>query len=253
MNVIEKSNWFNPNYEYLKNKSVVEYDLKDGGLSVIKEYNLLKPEYIDKLSKMTKENRKIVIGKLQARNSKLAVSLVKAFGDARELFVNTNHIQDSEILCIKKDALFIINRTDIVSQVSNNLLFRPKNSYSSIIRLNEKEFYYDPETNILDTKGFTDNVKDEERDFLFKDIKNFLKQSEKINKQDIFINLKQYRMDYLNLELPILTYKNIDNDAYVFDNYSMDNIDKKDLINADISHNFMMYLMPMFNLILSSY
>ena len=96
--VSEKSNWINKNIKYLKNVSITEYDIHDGGLSIISEYQLLPKNKIEKLKTYEKQQKNIVIGKLQAKNPDLAKNMVEGFGKARDLFVTQNNIPIDNIL-----------------------------------------------------------------------------------------------------------------------------------------------------------
>jgi len=254
MNVKDRSNWTNKNIEYLKNVNITEYDLASGGLSVIKEYKLLDEKYIKNLDEMEKEKKNIIIGKLQAKLPNLAKNMVVCFGKARQLFIDNNSIADDEILSIKKDALFIINKRGLRldGKLSSNLNFRPKNNYSSYIRLNNKEFYYSSLIKESDIKGISEETKESQKDYLIKDINRFLNQSEKIQKEYLYQNLKQYRSDYLNRKLPIETYRNLDTGMFSVDDFELQTVDVSYIDQIDISYNFVFYIRPLIQLLLDN-
>ena len=52
----------NESNPYLFNTDIFEYDMKDAGFSLIKEFNLLDKSTIDKLSKQDKNTRTVNIG-----------------------------------------------------------------------------------------------------------------------------------------------------------------------------------------------
>ena len=85
--VQQKSNYTNKNILYLKNVSITEYDLKSGGFNVIREFKLLPEDKIKLLETYEKDKRNIVIGKIQAKSSKLSKEMVEGFGKARAKFV----------------------------------------------------------------------------------------------------------------------------------------------------------------------
>ena len=68
INVLLKSNWTNKEIKYLKNVSIVEYDLQSGGLNIIKQFKLLPQEKINQLESFDKEKRNIAVGKLQIKD-----------------------------------------------------------------------------------------------------------------------------------------------------------------------------------------
>ena len=47
-----RSNWFNPNIQYLFDEEIIEYDIRDAGFSLIRQYKLLSPDKIQELGAM---------------------------------------------------------------------------------------------------------------------------------------------------------------------------------------------------------
>ena len=86
-------------------KSVIrEYDMREAGFNLIKEYQLLKKSEIKRLEEnFTKQERTIEIGKLQNSNKYLAKNMMEAFKEARKQFCDLNDIENEDILSIKKD------------------------------------------------------------------------------------------------------------------------------------------------------
>ena len=91
------------------------------------------------------------------RNDKTISNILKqGFKEARHMFCEANDIKERDILAIKKDALFLIDRNP--SKVSfDNIEFKLKNTYESYYNLANMEFYY---TTIneekIDVKGMSD-------------------------------------------------------------------------------------------------
>ena len=61
MELYECDLYINDNNPYLFNADIFEYDMKDAGFSLIKEFNLLDKSTIEKLSKQDKDIRKVNI------------------------------------------------------------------------------------------------------------------------------------------------------------------------------------------------
>ena len=151
-----KSNWKNPNIEYLFNDEIIEYDIQDAGFSLIKQHHLLPDEVIRKLEIMGKgEERHIAIGKLQRENKQLATDLNNRFTDIRSIFINSNKLTDNDIISVKKDAIYTIGTCN---RVNFGLIhFVPKNKYSSYIGFTDiqnLEIYYSVDR--IDVKGMSD-------------------------------------------------------------------------------------------------
>ena len=75
----EKSNWFNPKIEYLFNSLIYEYDMRNAGFSIIREFGLLPSSEILRLEKLEKSIQTIEIGKLMGNNKQFYSSLKKHF------------------------------------------------------------------------------------------------------------------------------------------------------------------------------
>ena len=251
MNVKDKSNWLNKDINYLKNVNITEYDLASGGLSVIKEYQLLPKDKIAILDKMDKESKNIAIGKLQAKLKNLAKNMVIGFGLARQSFVDLNTIPDENILAIKKDAMFLINCSGIEGNISDNLHFREKNTYTSYMYINRKEFYFSSSTREIDVKGVSEEVRTAQKDYLFSDFAKFMLIGEKGDPDLLMNKLTEYQIKYLSKKLPLETYRNLDTGLFTYsNNFELEYIDESFIDDLDISYNYMTYVLPMIQILL---
>ena len=125
------------------NASIIEWDMKRAGLNLIKEFQLLPDEKIRELEKMKKLDCDIAIGKLQIKDKEFSKNIEKAFTDMMNLFLETNSIdKDLDILSIKKDACFTINKNVKVSEFGKYIKFVPKNEYHAYIYLKPLEIYF---------------------------------------------------------------------------------------------------------------
>ena len=65
-NLYEKDTFLNHNIPFLFNKEITEYDMKDAGFSLTKEFKLLDSDTVKMLESMDKVKRKIKMGKIQS-------------------------------------------------------------------------------------------------------------------------------------------------------------------------------------------
>lgn len=131
----DRSTWLNPNIEYLLNEDIIEYDMKSAGLSLIKQFRLLDPKLIEELSHMEKFAATVRIGKLQGKDHAFSKALLGKFAEMRSAFITANGLTDDRIISVKKDAIFTIGSCDRLE--FGEVVFVPKNSYSSYLRLTE--------------------------------------------------------------------------------------------------------------------
>ena len=150
--------WMNPNIEYLFNTEIIEYDMKEAGFSLIKQYKLLNTDAITKLNQLGKDERKIAIGKLQRYGDLSSSVLSSKFAEMRGLFLTGNSLTDNEIITVKKDAIFTIGKCK--KHKFDGIEFVEKNHYSSYIRFvnnsNIEIFYNDINGSELEIKGIGD-------------------------------------------------------------------------------------------------
>ena len=245
-NIYEKDILMNDNILYLFNKSIYEYDMKNGGYNLSKAYNLLPEETLDKLGKYKKDRRTVEIGKLQRSNSEFKNNLQQAFKDARKLFFEANELDINDVISIKKDAIFTTKYCKYQNFL-DFIEFRPKNTYSSYIRLNKKvELYYSPIQ--LDIKGLGDESIEYHRDYMIKFINTFFSKMETDNEVNTLRFLRSFVDKYKNKELDIEYYRRFDRDSYFdivgdtlqYKDYWQENID-----DIDISFNYFEILMKL--------
>lgn len=209
-----QSNYLNPNIEYIFNEEIIEYDLRDAGFSLIKEFKLLPEDVIRWLNSLDKGmERHVAIGKLQRDDKDFSSKLMAKFADIRRFFISANELTDDSIISVKKDAIFTIGECNRLK--FGSLTFIPKNHYTSYIRLNNinnMELYYSP--SVIDIKGMGDRSINRHRlytlDFLRKIIPLIEVKDSKSHRLMIdFIN--KYKNDQLDEEF-YLEFNNLSKD-----------------------------------------
>ena len=169
-----KSVWYNESIEYLFDSNIIEYDIRDAGFSIVKQYQLLSAEKIRELEQLPKGmERHIAIGKLQRDDKGLSEALNEGFTKVRKVFVTYNGLTDDDIICVKKDAIFT---TRPVQQTRfEHIEFADKNHYTSYMRfpMNQNiELFYSNTTGDITVKGISDISLNKHRLYML----NFLKE-----------------------------------------------------------------------------
>lgn len=245
----ERSLYLNPNIDFLFGRNIIEFDMKSAGLSLIKYYNLLDEHTIASLEQMEKTARNKQIGIIQRDNPEFKNSLSNAFIDMRRIFIETLNLNDIDILSIKKDAIFIIDPPTKKEVCFKNVIFVPKNKYTSYINLNKKEFYINSLMKQIDVKGLSSV--ELHRKYLLDFILKFATMNEKSSNVDIIIRtLVRFVKDYRNRKLPVEFYREMNNSGmyrvyqdYLDDFVEISNTD--DIDNLDISYNYINYIAPL--------
>lgn len=236
----ERDSFINENIPFLFNKEIIEYDMKDAGFSLTREYKLLDDSTIEKLDKFKKDKRKVEMGKIERDNSDYRDAKKEAFKMARRMFFEANELEPSDIISIKKDAILTTKKCQYQS-FGKYILFRPKNFYTSYIQLGKRlEFYYSPEH--LDVKGISDDVLKLHEDYMLKFIKLFFNKMETEDDITVIEFTKRFITKYKRKELEVGYYRRfnhesnfilLNNDTDTFMDYWEESKD-----DLDISYNF---------------
>jgi len=187
-----KSTYTNPNIEYLFNSEIIEYDMQDAGLSIIKTYGLLPKVDIQSLEGLDKDARNRQVGILQINNKFLKDSLLEKFAEMRKLFIEANDLTDHRIISVKKDAIYVIGECKNLK--FGKVVFVKKNEYSSYIRLaanNNIEIYYKDRT--LDIKGIGDITLNRHRLYLMEFLDKIISDIEMKN-----VSVKRYIVKFIS-------------------------------------------------------
>lgn len=245
---MSNQNYLNKNIDIIL-FPIREYDMSEAGFSLIKEYELLPASLIKKLeTKYTKKERTIKIGKLMNKYEDLSENLMDAFKKARKLFIEENNLNKSDILAIKKDAIFVIRKSCKILNFGKYITFKLKNTYTSYYHIGRYEFYYSSKNDKMDIKGLTVTSP------LLNEIQKILKYYEN-NKSMIYKVLKNLRNKYLNKEFDIEYYRELNSKNmfrlnYEFGRqriYAEDCIDKS-IIN--IEYNYLNIILPLINIMI---
>lgn len=145
----------NRNYPFIHDAEVIEWDIKSANTSVMEYYQLAEDSLIKRLSKLSKIEREVAVGKLQQKKPEFAKQLEKAFNDIIEEFMRANNLDDDDIVSIKRDAVFVKNHV-IKNHTFGPVKFIPKNSYKHVVLLPKYEVYVSDST--TDVKGIADEV-----------------------------------------------------------------------------------------------
>lgn len=190
----KQTTWMNLNIEYLFDDEIVEWDIKDAGFSLIKEFKLLPEDEIARLNRMDKGlQRHIEIGNMQKNDKEFSNRLLNAFADARKFFMQTNNIVDNDIVSVKKDAFFITRKPNRVN--FGQIHFVAKNTYSSYLRfsnIHNIEIYYMPDGH-MDFKQIGDSCIARHKLYTVEFLKGFIRRMENHD-----TSVKRYMMKYIS-------------------------------------------------------
>lgn len=248
--------WTNPDRKLICGAEIVEWDIKSGNTSIMKEHRLIHPKTISELEKMTKQDRVVAVGKLQAKIKDLAKNLEKGFDNAVNSFIQNNQIErDYDIISIKRDAVFLCNVCVDTPYVGEYIKFVPKNMYHAYMNLSNKEVYFKHDGTVH-VKGINDSLvplHSEGINSLLKVVIEYLERMDFIN---LNIYLRDFAEAYKKRELPFDYYRNYDNESkfvlYVNgERILIESITEDMIDNIDIAYNYINVIMPLIELVIA--
>jgi hypothetical protein len=250
----KKHNYLDKNKRCIISLPIRAYDMVAGGYSVLKREKVFSQEEMEYLDNTSKFKRNYYIGN-KVRKENLSEVLMNGFIKARKLFIEANKITDDEILSIKKDAIFLVNKpARYLSFRDEGLEFRLEESYSSYYYINDMEIYFSNNNSLINIKGINDDMLEKHREFFLDDLVKIFKlvEGRDIGRRNMFI--KSYRDLYLKKELDIGCYRQLDQlsmflykDQIANSRILIDDID--DISKIDITYNYLNYLVPLYNMI----
>ena len=211
---------YTANISYLTNTFITEYDISKANINVLYEAGVIKKDIYEYLYSAERMERQKFVGMLQKNNHDIVRVLQQGIKEAKRKLFTYNNVKDYDVLSIRNDAVFIINRK--LNNTEFGLIkFLPKNIYTSFYKINYKlidlEFYYYynniDKTEMLDIKGLSnDNYKLHENYFiqLLKDIFYSIQ----VSSPEVSLRMiKDIYNKYISLEFPIEYYRKFNYDS----------------------------------------
>ena len=223
--------WDNINYSaeisYLPNTLIYEYDISKANINVLYSKGVIDKKTYDYLYNAERMVRQVYVGKLQ--RDKAIVDILKAgIIEAKKMLFEANDIKDYEVLSIKNDAVFIINRNLINTQFGL-INFVNKNQYTSFYKIKNLEMYYYynniSKEEYLHIKGISDDILYLHDKYMIQLLKDIF-YAVQIEGIEIAIRmLKDFYNKYVTRNLDVGYYR-------MFDNESMYHFNFKSVVNA---------------------
>lgn len=233
---------------FIVSSYIREYDISKANINILYKYKVLTKEQYEYYLTVDRMTRQRDIGIMQ-KDNKIVKILQQGILEAKKMFFEANGITESDIVAIKNDAVFILNKIPTVTKF-DNIEFVNKNIYTSFYKLPyglELYYYYDMVNNVekLDVKGISeDRLKLHEEYFL-----EFLKvtlssaQMDSIeNTLDIVITFYD---KYLKKELDLGYYRTFNSESVYcirrdisdYNMYKAYFLEEYNKIDVDITHN----------------
>lgn len=205
MSLYLKDTYVSPHFNFIVSSYIREYDIQKANISILYKYGAISENDYIKYYNMDKLKRQISIGYLLKNNPEISKVLKEGFIESRKLFFENNNIQESDILSIKKDAIYLINKIPSITEFGM-VKFINKNTYTSFYRINKNiELYYYLDSinkkEILDIKGISEESISLHNNYIV-DFLKYLFETAQTNSIDTVISiLTNFYRKYVSLEL----------------------------------------------------
>lgn len=215
-------NYVNDGLPFLVNSQIVEYDIARGNTSVMREFKLLPEETIAHLENLSKEDRVREVGLLQRNDKLLANQLEGLFTRVVQMFMEQNNLdQDVDVLCIRRDAVFVVNKPISQPRVGNHILFRPKSTYHAALQLGPRWHFFFERGKPVKVDNFLNEKKDingalpKLREGIMDFLSEFVDVCEghNMNRREIYHFLNQFCTAYKERRVDICYYREFTADA----------------------------------------
>lgn len=208
--------WDKVNYtadiSYLTNIFITEYDISKCNINVLYTKGLINKFTYDYLYNAERMERQTFVGKLQ-KDKVIADALKAGIIEAKKLFFEANGIEDRDVLSIKNDAVFLINKKPKITKFGL-IEFMPKGLYTSFFKFRGIEVYYYynnmNKMEYIEVKGISENNISKHEGYFLQLLKDVF-YSIQINGPEITLRMiKDFYMEYINKKLPIEYYRKFD-------------------------------------------
>ena len=191
------------------NRIIREYDMSKANINILLYKGLITQNQFDKYYNMPKANREIAIGTLQRDYPKINQGLKEGFVEARKMLFESNNLNESNVVAVKKDAVFTLDKY-LEYDRFENLVFLNKNTYSSFLHVNKMELYYSKFNDSIDIKGMGELSTIKHKMFMV-DFLCYLFNILETSLKDAIIILKEFLQSYRNGELELGYYREFNN------------------------------------------
>lgn len=207
-----KTYFTNKYIDYLVNMYIREYDIRRAGQSA-----LLVSGYIDEnkykyLCSLSRYERQVQTGLLIRDDPVMDKARKGVIEETRRQFIEANMLEDGDILSIKNDAIYVIQKTPTVLKFFDGRMeFVAKNTYTSYYRYGRTEIYYfnDVVTNFekVDVKNISDEALEMHREYFLDFLMYLFGLAQTSSRNEVICALQEMMTRLINMDLSLGYYR----------------------------------------------
>lgn len=251
MSLYDKSNYINESITSIIGSEIYEYDIKSAGTNLLYRYGYIDKDKYDYLINLPKHKRVVEEGLMQREDESIREALKVCFSNIRKEIFEVNGLDESDVLSIKKDAIFTTKKL-LITKFDNIEL--KMTQFTSYLRIKDKKFtpieiYYNSNSKKMDIKGISDEVLDKHREYMIDFIDEFLYALEKSNRNSAIKVVMNFVNNYVSRNLLKDYYRPLNSESkYVLDNFELVDIDDDMVKDINITYNYFLvvyHLLPL--------
>lgn len=241
-------------FPYIISQYIREYDISKCNINMLLLGNKIDKKLYDYLYNADKFYREKYIGNMIKEDSSVYRIIKDGVIKYRNILFRENNIEESDIVSIKNDAVFIVNKILDHTIFDNIVEFKNKNIYTSFLKVGKLELYYNINTDIIDVKGINDIKLQKHNNYLLDLIKTLIYLIEMNDLSTAVSIINDFYFNYINYNLDYGYFRTFNSDSLFvvndIQNYTFDIPIIEDKSRYNISENIR-FLME-FNKILNS-
>ena len=253
---------YTANIDYLVSNYIREYDLSKANINILLRNGVINKADYDYYASLDRMTRQRIIG-IMIRDVEGVGEILKAgIIEAKKEFFDANDISDHEVLSIKNDAVYLINKVAKYTEFGN-IEFKEKNLYTSYFKILKKEYYYYFNSitgeEKLDIKGITDDRLVLHKDYFMEFLLVVFNTLETSSIDEALEIIQTFYNRYINLELDLEYYREFNPESLYnlkpisrYKQYKVLAISKDQKDMLDISHNQKL-IMELYKIVSSIY
>ena len=205
---------------YIISRYIREYDISKANINILYSLKLISEQEYRYLYNANRMERQIRVGLLQQQYPEITKALQEGIIEAKKNFFISNNIQDHQVLAIKNDAIFLIDKIALNTKFGM-VEFMNKNTYTSYYKLpynNIELFYYIDMANgveKLDVKGIKEETLLLHENYFLEFLKVLFCSAETEPIEDVINLLVTFYENYLNLNLDINYYREFNSESCI--------------------------------------
>lgn len=212
--------WDRTNYtqdlSLLKSCNIYEYDISKANINMLYYYGKLTKEQYEVYKIMDNQMRKISIGLMERENRELIKIKADGIRHFKKLFFEEHNLQDSEILTIKNDAIFVMRK--LYDTKFDNVEFTLRNKYTLFCRVFRHQFFYsyDPvnQKDFLHIKGMKNEQYELHEKYMIDFIKYLFKTFQTDTIEETLTMLRIFYENYINRRHEPGYYRELDSGTF---------------------------------------